>query len=131
MVLILALMLVRTLKFKIEKIKSPGDKVEWSLEPASRGFETSYALTHQPYPQGVVIIRSKVDFQIGGHSQHSFGNSALGISHGTIDGAADGAANGTADERANEAAYGTANGTDEGATDGIHSGMLLLRFYSR
>ena len=97
------------MKSKFEKIISPRDKVEWSLEPASRGFETSYALTHQPYPQGVVIIRSKVDFQIGGHSQHSFGNSALGISHGTIDGAVDGTAVAEVDGTAFGAADGVCN----------------------
>ncbi len=50
-----------SLKPNIEKIISPRDEVEWSWDQASRGFEASYALTHQPRPQGVVILRWKVE----------------------------------------------------------------------
>ena len=53
-----------SLKPNIEKIISPRDEVEWSWDQASRGFEASYALTHQPRPQGVVILRWKVECQI-------------------------------------------------------------------
>ena len=72
---------VLAIKPSYEKISSSKDKVRWSLDQASRGTNTSYALTHQPCPSDRDIFRDKVDLLFPNRLK------SLGSEVGTEDGA--------------------------------------------